>query len=76
VRLALVHLGYPSEAVHVRAFSLSPLSTASAAPPGTVYGVRVGERGCVFGAVSPGEVSAQVDGPAAEWGCIEPGPTH
>lgn len=61
----LVGLGFPADQVQVATMN-DPTIT------GAVYGVHVGERGCVIGNVQPLAVRAEVAGSAAEFGCLEP----
>lgn len=76
-RGALVGLGFSPEDVQVRAFRKpAALPSDAPEPTGVVYGVRVGDRGCVYGDVAPQRAMAEVGGPVAEWGCIEPEPAH
>jgi hypothetical protein len=62
-RRTLVALGYPPTDIQVE-----PLHDGSA---GAVFAVHVG-RACVDGDVRPERVLVQVEGAAAEFGCLEP----
>jgi hypothetical protein len=64
-RATLVGLGYPAERVQVATMH-DPTIT------GAVFAVRVGERGCVIGDVQPLRMQVEVQGSAAEFGCLEP----
>jgi hypothetical protein len=62
-RQALLDLGIAPEALMVEQMRQ---------PPGSVFAVRFGDRGCVIGDVRPERVLVQVTGAAAEYGCLEP----
>ncbi|MCT2592923.1 hypothetical protein LHJ74_23920 [Streptomyces sp. N2-109] len=44
--------------------------------PGAMYGVRVGGSACVTGLVNESQVSAGVNGPYPETGCLYPAKAH
>jgi hypothetical protein len=67
VATALIGLGYERADIDVRPFST---------PPGVVYGLRVGEAGCINGDVRPTRVLVEVAGTSPESGCIEPPVGH
>jgi hypothetical protein len=62
-RQALLDLGYRAQDIEV---------TPMREPPGAVYALHVGPRGCVIGDVRPDRVLVQVAGSAVEFGCLEP----
>ena len=64
-RSALLDLGYVADQVQVQ--GMRDPSVA-----GAVYAVHVGQRACVIGSVRPAGVTAEVQGSAAEFGCLEP----
>jgi hypothetical protein len=62
-RQALLDLGISQDAITVESMRQ---------PPGAVFAVRFGDRGCIVGDVRPERVLVQVEGAAAEYGCLEP----
>jgi hypothetical protein len=64
-RSALLALGYTAEQVQV-------VGMNDPTVPGAVYAVRLPPRACVIGSVRPEAVTAEVQGAAAEFGCLEP----
>ncbi|MFC6088695.1 hypothetical protein [Saccharothrix lopnurensis] len=56
--------------VYARPFELPVTGTTP--PAGVVYGVHLGDRACVIGSLSPGQVMIRVDGTTREGSCHEP----
>lgn len=69
-RQALLGLGLPAERVGVTA--MRQPSWMDTVPPGAVFEVHFGAAGCITGDVRPERLLVQVQGAAAEFGCLEP----
>ncbi|WP_131740151.1 hypothetical protein [Actinomadura roseirufa] len=72
VERTLLGLGFPRDHVQVQAIQVSPLQTSSTPPPGAIFVVTVGTRGCVHGDIRPSRLLVQAEGTTGEGTCLEP----